>query len=70
MRSNWTNRYKMEADKSRISGPALKRLKKEFQSFATDPPDGLELSEETMKGEDLGIWQAGFYNLIGYFFLV
>ncbi|XP_023326404.1 ubiquitin-conjugating enzyme E2 W [Eurytemora carolleeae] len=47
----------MEGEKSKISGPALKRLKKEFQSFATEPPDGLELSEETLKGEDLGVWQ-------------
>ena len=48
----------MEGEKSKISGPALKRLKKEFQSFATEPPDGLELSEETLKGEDLGVWQV------------
>ena len=59
--------FSMEGEKSKISGPALKRLKKEFQSFATEPPDGLELSEETLKGEDLGVWQVIytiFYSIV------
>ena len=45
-------------EKNSISGPALKRLQKEFQSFATDPPAGLELCEQTLKGDDLGVWQV------------
>lgn len=47
----------MEVEKVKISGPALKRLQKEFQSFATDPPEGLKLCDETLKAENLGVWQ-------------
>ena len=42
--------------RDKISGPALKRLQKEFKSFATEPPEGLRLSEETVAGDNLGVW--------------
>ena len=52
---------RMDVEKPvKISGPALKRLQKEFQSFATSPPDGLRLCEETLKAENLGVWQVKF----------
>jgi len=41
-----------------ISGPALKRLQKEFKSFLADPPAGLELHSDTVNGENLGVWQV------------
>ena len=34
----------------RISGAALKRLQKEFKSFVTSPPPGLELDDDTVSG--------------------
>ena len=39
-----------------ISGPALKRLQKEFKSFVADPPAGLELHSDTVNGDNLGVW--------------
>jgi len=42
----------------KISGAALKRLQKEFKSFITSPPPGLELDDETISGTDLGVWRV------------
>ena len=42
----------------KISGAALKRLQKEFKSFMTSPPPGLELDEETQSGDNLGVWRV------------
>ena len=46
------------SQKYQISGAALKRLQKEFKSFAASPPDGLALDETTLSGEDLGTWRV------------
>ena len=53
-------------EKKQISGPALKRLQKEFQSFVTNPPDGLQLCQQTLKGENLGVWQVRKLNGKGH----
>ena len=42
----------------KITGAALKRLQKEMKSFVSSPPDGLELDEETLQGNDLGVWKV------------
>ena len=44
------------SSRDKISGPALKRLQKEFKSFAAEPPEGLRLAEETLAADNLGVW--------------
>ena len=56
--SNTTSSTSMASDYQKISGAALKRLQKEFKSFVTSPPDGLELDQDTLTGDDLGIWKV------------
>jgi len=42
----------------KVSGPALKRLQKELKSFMAECPDGLRLTEKTVSGENLAVWQV------------
>jgi len=58
MNSSLQNSTSASASTQKISGAALKRLQKEYKSFVTSPPPGLELDEETMSGEDLGLWRV------------
>ena len=56
--TNTSSSVSMANECQKISGAALKRLQKEFKSFVTCPPEGLQLDEDTRSGEDLGLWKV------------
>jgi ubiquitin-protein ligase len=45
-----------KSSRDKISGPALKRLQKEFKAFAAEPPEGLRLTDETLAADNLAVW--------------
>ena len=58
VRMNSATSHNTEKAEQKVSGAALKRLQKEFKSFVSSPPPGLELDEDTLSGADLGLWRV------------
>ena len=58
VRMNSDTSHNTEKAEQKVSGAALKRLQKEFKSFVSSPPPGLELDEDTLSGADLGLWRV------------
>ena len=46
VRMNSATSHTTEKAEQKVSGAALKRLQKEFKSFVSSPPPGLELDED------------------------